>query len=128
MGSPNLVIVDCDKQEPLVPVVTFVLGLSHDGIVSSCLSFLTLCYQDCLNKIRKPNIIAPYFLLQCQYFLDDVIATYLNVDRLSFPAQTAAIETAHNILQHISSENATFILDRMNKTSVKPYAFLIGIL
>ncbi len=113
MANKNLVLVERNKQDTLVPMITFVPGLSQQEAIHCNLSHMALLYEDCRNKIRKPDLLEPDFILKCQYLLDEVISCYLKVQRVSLPLQMNAVETASNIVRSITKDHAAFLKHRL---------------
>jgi hypothetical protein len=115
MTGETIVISEITNQEKLVPAVTYVHGLSQRKAISAWLSFLSVCFQDCRNKIRLSGLLSVEDEAQCLRLLDAIIESYVKVERLPVPVQAELCETAHKLIAGMSREHRAFLEDRFFK-------------
>jgi hypothetical protein len=113
MASEAFVIRDREKADKLIPVLTYVHGLSRPKAISAWLSFLSICHEDCRASVRLPGILAAADEAQCLRLLDSVIESYLKVDGLPLPTQSALHQTAHKIIAGITAQYRALLKDRL---------------
>lgn len=115
MAGETIVISEITNQEKLVPVVTYVHGLSQRKAISAWLSFLSVCFQDCRNKIRLSGLLSVVDEAQCLRLLDAIIESYVRVERVPVPVQAELCESAHRLITGMSREHGVFLEDRLFK-------------
>ncbi len=106
------VIVDRDKKEKLVPVITYINGLSRSKSISAWLKFLSICHDDIKNKVRLKDILTTEDEAICVSLFDKVIDKYLKVNNLPKKVIDDLNKTAFKIIKKLSPENMVFIKDR----------------
>jgi hypothetical protein len=102
-------ITTFNKRERLIPVITFVNGLSSRNAVCAWLSFLSECHKALYESIRHTGILDSINETVCRSILDEVIRNYLNIKMLPVSLQIMAIDTAHKIITTQSPENHDFL-------------------
>lgn len=115
MAGESIVLSDRTKQEKLVPVVTYVPGLTRHKAIAAWLSFLSVCHNDCRNGIRLPDLLSAGDESRCLRLLDDIIGAYLKIDSLSITSRAELYKTAHKIISGISGKDGIFLKDRLIK-------------
>ena len=115
MLGETVVIADRDKQEKLVPVITYVCGLQHQKAVGAWLSFLSVCFDDFQKNLRLPNILSAQEEAVCQELLNSSIDAYLRAEQLPLTVQATLTETVFRIIKGIPKEQMFFLKDRFLK-------------
>jgi hypothetical protein len=115
MASTSFVIADRKKQEKLVPVVTYVHGLSRPHAIAAWLSFLSVCHDDCHARVRLPGILSAEHEPHCLRLLDSIIESYVKVDSVPIPVMLDLCETSGKIIAGMSAEHAAFLKDRLSR-------------
>ncbi|MFZ2960197.1 MAG: hypothetical protein WA705_25220 [Candidatus Ozemobacteraceae bacterium] len=108
----KILICEREKQEQLVPVLTFVVGLSRPKAVSAWLSFLSLCHRDCHKNIRLANALSSKDQLLCMSILDEVIDRYLNISKWTQMVHARFSKAAYGIMRRLPEEHRQFLKER----------------
>jgi hypothetical protein len=111
-NSEKTVIADHAKQEKLVPVLTYVYGLSRSRAVSATLSFLSMCHIDCSRNVRLSNVLIDEDEALCMSLLDEVIDTYIRVGNLPKNTQARLCKAVYDIMHKLHGENLDFLRNR----------------
>ena len=82
MAPEKTVIAEHAQQEKLVPVLTYVYGLTRPKAISAMLSFLALCHDVCCRNMRLPDLLTAEDEKSCMSLLDKVIDAFLRVENL----------------------------------------------
>lgn len=106
------VIAVHDKQEKLVPVMTYVYGLSRPRAISAMLSFLSMCHDDCSRNVRLPDVLSAEDEALCMSLLDEVIDKYLRVKKLPKTTHAKVVKTVFNIMKKMRRESLEFLRNR----------------
>jgi hypothetical protein len=112
VSSDKTVIAEHKNREELVPVLTYVYGLSRPRAISAMLSFLSLCHTDCNKNLRLSNVLTAEDETNCMRLLDKVIETYLRVENLPSTIQAKLVQTVFKIIKNLRGENLVFLRDR----------------
>ncbi len=112
MAPEKTVVADHAKREKLVPVLTYVYGLSRPRAISATLSFLALCHDDCGRNIRLPDLLTAEEEKSCMSLLDKVIDAFLRVENLPETTQATVWKTACKIVKKLSGKNREFLRGR----------------
>jgi len=106
-------ITEFGKEEKLIPVITFVNGISNQNAVCAWLSFLSECHKALYESIHHTQILDSVNEKVCRSILDEVIRNYLNIKMIPDSLQKTAINTAHKIITTQSPENYDFLIGRL---------------
>jgi hypothetical protein len=106
------IIIERDAGEKLVPVLTYVKGLSETKAISAWLSFLSNCHADCAAKIRLDNLLSKDLQLRCTKILDKAIESFISVGSSLSLDKSELSATVHEIIKSMSEKNRAFLSDR----------------
>ena len=112
MASDTTIIAEHKNREELVPVMTYVYGLSRPKAISAMLSFMSLCHTDCTRNVRLSNVLSAEDETSCMSLLDEVIETYLRIENLTLTVQEKLGKTVYKILKNLHGENLDFLKKR----------------
>ncbi|MGB7567637.1 MAG: hypothetical protein WBM07_07250 [Chitinivibrionales bacterium] len=113
MAPEKTVIAEHAQQEKLVPVLTYVYGLTRPKAISAMLSFLAMCHNDCSkNNTRLRDLLTAEDEKSCMSLLDKVIDAFLRVENLSETTQARLVKTVYKIMKKLQGKNLNFLRDR----------------
>jgi hypothetical protein len=112
MAHDTTIIAEHKNREELVPVLTYVYGLSRPRAISAMLSFMSLCHTDFTRNVRLSNVLSAEDETSCMSLLDEVIETYLRIENLTLTVQDKLGKTVYKILKKLHGENLDFLKKR----------------
>ncbi|MDD5676044.1 MAG: hypothetical protein PHC61_17870, partial [Chitinivibrionales bacterium] len=125
MCGEKIIVSERQSREELVPVLTYVYGLSRSRAVSAWLSFLSVCHNDGSKNIRLPNILSGEDEILCTSLLDEAINSYLQIRNRPLSAAMELGRMVYKIVKNLSGPDRAFFSERLHsicgENGYKPY-------